>query len=67
MSHVDAPHGGGGGKLTTAERSRLNDLEATIERGQEVFIEVGLALAEVHDARLYRDTHRTFEGYLRER
>jgi len=47
--------------------SRLEQLEATIERGRKTFVEVGLALAEIRDARLYRPEYATFEDYCRER
>ena len=53
--------------LLPAERSRLAELEAVVERGLQTFIEVGLALKEIRDSRLYRETHKTFEGYLDER
>lgn len=46
---------------------RLEQLEATIERGRKTFVEVGLALAEIRDARLYRPAYATFEDYCRER
>ncbi|HET7037948.1 MAG TPA: hypothetical protein VFI42_19905, partial [Thermomicrobiaceae bacterium] len=46
---------------------RLAELEAVIERGVPTFMEVGQALAEIRDARLYRETHTTFEAYCRER
>jgi len=45
----------------------LPELEAVIERGQQTFIEVGRALLEIRDRRLYRETHATFEAYCRER
>jgi hypothetical protein len=45
----------------------LAECERVIERGLKTFIEVGDALARIRDKRLYRDTHRTFEGYCRAR
>lgn len=45
----------------------LPELERVIERGQQTFIEVGRALLEIRDRRLYRETHTTFEAYCRER
>ena len=54
-------------ELLAGERVRLAQLEAVIERGLETFVEVGLALAEIRDGRPYRETHSTFEAYLRER
>lgn len=49
------------------ERSRLAELEAVVERGMQTFVEVGSALMEIRDERLYRETHGTFERYLAER
>ena len=46
---------------------RLAECEAVIERGQQTFIEVGQALMEIRDSRLYRETHATFEAYCNER
>lgn len=45
----------------------LADCERVIERGLETFLEVGEALLEIRDRRLYRETHETFEAYSRER
>lgn len=45
----------------------LQDCEAVIERGLDTFVEVGEALLEIRDARLYHRTHGTFEDYCRER
>lgn len=56
-----------GDALAPAERGRLAQLERTIERGLTTFIEVGSALVEIRDERLYRETHATFEEYCRER
>lgn len=53
--------------ITGAEARRLEALEATIERGLNTFVEVGAALLEIRDSRLYRTTHGTFEDYCRER
>jgi hypothetical protein len=53
--------------LATAEASRFAALEETIERGQRTFLEVGEALREIRDSRLYREQHATFEDYCRER
>jgi len=46
---------------------RIIELETIIERGQQTFIEVGNALMEIRDERLYRETHATFEAYCGER
>ncbi|HEX6940614.1 MAG TPA: hypothetical protein VF158_14450 [Longimicrobiales bacterium] len=53
--------------LTPAEAERLAALEARIASGLTTFVEVGSALAEVRDARLYRERFGTFERYLAER
>jgi len=42
---------------------RLGELEEGIQR----FVEAGEALLAVRDRRLYRESHRTFEDYCRER
>jgi hypothetical protein len=38
-------------------------LERTIEAGQRTFVEVGLALTEIRDSKLYRADFQTFEAY----
>lgn len=55
------------GPLTPPERARRASLESVIERGLTSFFEVGAALYEMRASRLYRDTHRTFKEYCRER
>lgn len=47
--------------------STLAECEAVIERGLATFTEVGEALLRIRDGRLYRETHKTFEAYCRER
>jgi len=42
-------------------------LEKVIERGLDTFVEVGNALAEIRDRRLYRCEHKTFEDYCRDK
>lgn len=54
-------------QLTTAERETLSMLEETITRGIASFIEVGQALMEIRESRLYREEHKTFEVYCRNR
>jgi hypothetical protein len=53
--------------MEIARDSRLAALEEVIERGLGTFVEVGEALTEIRDSRLYQDTHGTFERYCRER
>jgi 16S rRNA G966 N2-methylase RsmD len=50
--------------LAVSERARLAELERVVDRGLQTFVEVGLALQEIRDGRLYRETHATFEAYL---
>jgi hypothetical protein len=53
--------------LSPPERSRLGELEGVIARGVASFMEMGAALAEVRDSKLYRADFPTFEAYCRER
>ena len=53
--------------IDIAESSDLIRLEKIIGRGLGTFIEVGEALAEIRDRRLYRIEHQTFEAYCREK
>jgi len=53
--------------LTRADRAKLTRLEQTIDKGLAVWIQVGEALAEIRDSKLYRETHPTFEAYCRDR
>lgn len=45
----------------------LSSREAIIERGLTTFVEVGQALMEIRDQRLYCQNYRTFEEYCHER
>ena len=49
--------------LTDPERGRLAECETVIRKGLGTFLEVGKALAEIHDAMLYRETHKSFKKY----
>ena len=53
--------------LSAAETQRLNELEQTIERGRQTFVEVGLALAEIRDLRLYKREYTCFSEYCQKR
>lgn len=53
--------------LNPAAQIALVSCEQRIERGLKTFIDVGQALAEIRDSRLYRGTHETFEAYLEQR
>ena len=49
--------------LTTKQSERLSQLEATIERGQQTFAEVGNALLDIRAEGLYAP-HRNFHDYV---
>jgi phage N-6-adenine-methyltransferase len=53
--------------LAARERGRLQALEGRIGRGLVAFVEVGEALLEIRDRRLYRVAYPSFEEYCRER
>lgn len=49
-------------ELTTTEQAQLERCESVIQGGLQTFIEVGNALCEIRDSRLYKQ-HGTFEEY----
>jgi hypothetical protein len=53
--------------LSSEERGRLHELERTVERTLESFLECGRALLEVRDRALYREHYKSFEHYLTRR
>jgi len=53
--------------LTTVEKDRLAELESLIQTGFTTFVEVGSALLEIRNFRLYRSTHTSFDAYLCEK
>jgi DNA N-6-adenine-methyltransferase (Dam) len=53
--------------LTKTESARLVELEAVVERGLKTFFDVGTALLEIRESRLYRQTQPTFEAYCKAR
>lgn len=53
--------------LNTIELDRLSLCESVIEKGLNTFVEVGNALFEIRNNKLYRDKFTTFEGYCRDR
>ena len=53
--------------MSIKEASRLVELEKTISRGKKTFVEVGLALTEIRDLRLYKHEYSSFEVYCREK
>jgi hypothetical protein len=54
------------GPLTFPEVQRLRELAKVIRSGKTAFLEVGMALVEVQERRLYRARHQTFQAYCRE-
>ena len=56
-----------GDTLTTAESTRLEELEAVIERNMDAVVAVGKALREIQENKLYRVEYRTFARYIEER
>lgn len=54
-------------EITIAESKRLVELEAVITKGKQTFLEVGCALAEIRDGKLYRLEHDTFDAYCRQK
>jgi hypothetical protein len=49
--------------LSAKENKRRVDLEAVIEKSFKGFVEVGLALKEIRESKLYRSTHTLFTAY----
>lgn len=54
-------------EMSPAEARHLRSLEGKIERGLQTFREVGMALMEIRESKLYRATHETFEAYCSDR
>lgn len=52
--------------LTPAEVDSRDRLEATARAGLGTYLQVGDALTEIRDRQLYRDSHPSFEAYVRE-
>ena len=54
-------------ELTVIERNNLVELEETIQKNLTAFYEVGFALMQIRDNRLYREIYGTFEEYCKEK
>lgn len=52
--------------LTDPERKRFVECEQIIQKGLNTFLEVGHALAEIRDQRLYRETHKDWAHYCKD-
>lgn len=53
--------------LTVSESATLGRLEQVISKGIQSFVEVGNALLQIRDHKLYRLRHKTFESYCQEK
>ena len=53
--------------MSVRETERLAELETTIARGRNTFVEVGLALAEIRDLRLYKHEYGSFSEYCQKK
>ena len=53
--------------MNVRETNPLAELEKTIARGKQRFVEMGLALGIVRDLRLYRREYASFEQYCQQR
>jgi hypothetical protein len=52
--------------LTEVENTRLLELENVVSTGMQTFVEVGNALVEIRDDKLYRQTHLNFAAYVKD-
>jgi hypothetical protein len=54
------------GQLMSVRRTHpLGELEKTIAQGKQRLVELGLALGEIRDLRLYRREYGSFDEYCR--
>lgn len=53
--------------LSPVEFAKLENLEETINTGLKSFLDVGRALMQIRDEKLYRKSHDTFEVYCQQR
>jgi len=53
--------------MSIRESQRLSELEKVIAKGQKTFVEVGLALAEIRDLRLYKREYSSFAEYCQKK
>ncbi len=52
-------------RLTNEEQALLTDLETTIKANIKGFIKVGLALKEIKENELFRESYKSFEDYCK--
>jgi hypothetical protein len=68
VANVPSPHDAqGDGDLTATEAAELQMCEGALQDLQLAFWRAGKALNAIRNGRLYRETHGTFEEYLRDR
>ncbi len=53
--------------MSIRESQRLAELEKVIAKGQKTFVEVGLALVEIRDLRLFKGEYSSFNEYCQKR
>jgi len=53
--------------ICESDHQELKRLEGIISKGKKAFSEVGAALYEIRESKLYRSTHKTFEAYVADR
>ncbi len=53
--------------LNSEEKTRLQELETIVSQDLPTFYEVGIALLEIRNNKLYRSTHKAFDAYCREK
>ena len=54
-------------KLNVVERRELQALEEIIQRSLNTLLESGAALLSIRDKKLWRETHKSFEAYVRDK
>ena len=54
-------------ELTTTDTTLLRECEDKIDRSLRSFVDIGDALLEIRESRLYRDEYEAFEGYCQAR
>lgn len=54
-------------KLSASEKARLQKLESVVQENLYGYMEMGKALMEIRDSRLYRASYVSFEDYLKHR
>ena len=53
--------------LTDEERARLKTLENDIDENMSAGLKLGMAIAEIKVRQLFRETHETWEAYIKDR